>query len=123
MFRPLQNEYQLLEKLSQFGFEFIFPEDLTLTELIELLYQSRTVVVESGAAMTNLMFAPKGLVIIELNPGDGGFGFWKKFLAPYELSHHGIVGKKSRIGTKGLAVDGFKVDVQAVQKIVEVVGK
>jgi len=123
LFRPLQNEYQLLEMLNQFGFEFIFPEDLTLTELIELLYQASTVVVQSGAAMTNLMFAPKGLVIIELNSGDGGFGFWKKFLSPYGLFHHGIVGKKRRIGAKGLAVDGFKVDVRAVQKIVEAVAK
>jgi hypothetical protein len=123
LFRPLQNEDQLLEKLNQFGFEFIFPDDLTLAELIELLYQARTVVVESGAAMTNLMFAPRGLVIIELNPGDGGFGFWKKFLAPFGLLHHGIVGEKRRIGAKGLAVDGFKVDVRAVQKIVEAVPK
>jgi len=123
LFRPLQNEDQLLEKLSKLGFILIFPEDLKLIELIEILHKAEIVVVESGAAMTNLMFAPSGLNVIELNPGDGGFGFWQKFLNPYGLLHHGIVGKRSRLGNKGLAVDGFKVDVGTVLKIVESVGR
>ena len=74
---------------------------------------------ESGAAMTNLMFAPKGLKVIELNPGDGGYGFWESFLEPFELFHSGLVGQRQNIGKKGFASDGFRINVKTLLQIID----
>jgi hypothetical protein len=119
LFRPLQNEIEIEKTLVKLDFISIYPEDLGLFELIALLQNSSTVVVESGAAMTNLMFAPKGLKVIELNPGDGGYGFWESFLEPFELFHSGLVGQRQNIGKKGFASDGFRINVKTLLQIID----
>ncbi len=119
LFRPLQNEKEIAKILDKQNFVSIYPEDLGILELIELLQNAGTVVVESGAAMTNLMFAPKGLKVIELNPGDGGYGFWERFLEPFELFHSGLVGRRQNIGKKGFASDGFRINVKALLQIID----
>jgi hypothetical protein len=119
LFRPLQNEREIRKCLKARNFEFVYPEDNTLESLILMLESARTIVIESGAAITNLMFAPIGLNVVELNPGDGGYGFWEKFLKPFEVNHYGIVGNKRVIGKKGLAVDGYTVEASLLVNILE----
>jgi hypothetical protein len=116
LFRPLQNEKQIVEMLSKQGFVSIYPEKESIQKLLELLTSAEVVVVESGAAMTNLMFANKAVKVLELNPGDGGYGFWQRFLEIFEIDSIGIVGKKQFLGPKGPAVDGYRIPVAKVKR-------
>lgn len=115
LFRPLQNEKRLVKTLEKLDFKFIYPEDLTVRELAEVLNRAHLVIIESGAAMTNLMFAPDWVKVIEINPGDGGFGFWRKFLEPFKLEHGGVVGKSRIFGPKGLCSDGYSVQIKTIR--------
>jgi hypothetical protein len=115
LFRPLQNEKKIVEMLSRQGFVSIFPEKESIQRLVQLLNSAEVVVVESGAAMTNLMFANKAVKVLELNPGDGGFGFWHRFLEIFEIESTGIVGNRQILGRKGLAVDGYRIPIEKIE--------
>ncbi len=118
LFRPLQNEKTLLKTLKKFNFRCIYPEDLSVSELINLLNSANLVLIESGAAMTNLMFAPNCVKVIEINPGDGGYGFWRSFLDPFGLEHSGLVGHRRVFGSKGISSDGYAVALGELRKLI-----
>jgi hypothetical protein len=120
LFRPLQNENELIKLLKPVGVKFVYPEDLTISELVELLFRTKIIIIESGAAITNLMFAPIGLTVIELTPPSGKFGFWEKFLRPFGINYVGVVGTRKYIGRKGIASDGYSIKPRDVLEIVRV---
>ena len=116
LFRPLQNEEKIVRMLSKQGFVSIYPEKESFQPLIEILNSAEMVVVESGAAMTNLMFANKNLKVIELNPGRGsGFGFWGRFLDIFAIRSAGVEGKRQMLGFKGLAIDGYRIPIRELK--------
>jgi capsular polysaccharide biosynthesis protein len=119
LFRPLQNEKKLIELLQPLGVKFIFPEDCTLIDLIELLFHTKLIIIESGAAITNLMFAPEGITVIELTPPAGEFGFWESFLTPFGVKYFGVVGKKKRVGRKGIASDGYSINANEIVNLIK----
>lgn len=118
LFRPLQNEKKLLEFLKEFEFTHVYPEDISISELLVLLNGANLLLIESGAAMTNLMFAPNWVKVIEINPGDGGYGFWRKFLNPFGLEHSGLVGRRRAFGAKGVSSDGYVVALGELRKLI-----
>jgi hypothetical protein len=118
LFRPLQNEKKVVRLLSKYGFISVYPENESIYGLIRRLNSAEIVVVESGAAMTNLMFAKKDLKVLELNPGDGGFGFWGRFLDIFAIKSAGIVGKRQVIGARGVAIDGYRIPLKKIEKVI-----
>lgn len=64
--RRIINEDSIFELLEPLGFKKIFMEDLSVIEQAELMHESEIIVGTHGAALTNIVFARKGTVIIEL---------------------------------------------------------
>jgi hypothetical protein len=64
--RQLVNEAQLEAALVQRGFVSIQPPNLSVAEQARLLGSARCVVAPHGGALTNLVFAPAGAVLLEL---------------------------------------------------------
>lgn len=64
--RAIANEVELENALSAHGFEIIYSEKLTFAEQIELFSQAHTIVALHGAGLSNIIWAPKGLKIMEL---------------------------------------------------------
>jgi hypothetical protein len=116
LFRPLQNEKRIVRLLSRHGFISVYPEKVCINNLIQLLASAEFVVVESGAAITNLMFAGEDVKVLELHPGTAGIDFWGRFLDIFGIQNMTIVGKKQIIGFKGLAIDGYRVKVKEIEK-------
>jgi hypothetical protein len=114
LFRPLQNEKRIVKMLSKYGFISIYPENENIQRLVQILNSAEVVVVESGAAMTNLMFANKTVKVLELHPSDGEFGFWQRFLDIFEIKGVGIVGNRQLFGRKGLAIDGYRIPMKKI---------
>jgi hypothetical protein len=64
--RRLVNEPELEAALGRMGFISVESESLTVAEQAKLLSSARSVVAPHGAALTNLVFAPPGALLMEL---------------------------------------------------------
>jgi capsular polysaccharide biosynthesis protein len=68
--RRLTNEDDCWAVLSRFGFERVFMEELTFREQVDLMQEAAVFVAVHGAGMVNIMFAPKGLHVVEIFDPD-----------------------------------------------------
>jgi hypothetical protein len=68
--RRVVNEEELLPVLERAGFERIELERLAFREQVELLSQAGAVAGPHGAGMTDLLFAPRGIRVLELFPPE-----------------------------------------------------
>lgn len=76
-FRALLNEAEILEICKGYGFEAVRPERLSIDEQVCLFSSAECIMGVSGAALTNILFAPQGCKILSLNPNHGPeFFFW-----------------------------------------------
>jgi hypothetical protein len=64
--RQLVNEAELLAGLEARGFVALQPEQLSVAEQARRMSSARCVVAPHGAALTNLVFAPPGALLLEL---------------------------------------------------------
>jgi hypothetical protein len=111
LYRPLQNESQVARTLHEDGFVSIYPEDLLLDDFIIIIQSAEYVVAESGAAITNLMFAQQGTKFLEILPAIAIIDFWKNYVEIFAVNYSVIQGKTDRIGPKGYAYDGYKISI------------
>jgi capsular polysaccharide biosynthesis protein len=73
--RRLVNEGELQAALQERGFVSVEPQHLTVAEQAKLLGRARCVVAPHGAALTNIIFAPSGALVLELfHPGHKNRG-------------------------------------------------
>ncbi|VVM06957.1 hypothetical protein MAMC_01374 [Methylacidimicrobium cyclopophantes] len=63
--RKLANEKEVLRVLERYGVEEVVPERLSLSEQAALFAESKWVIGLYGAALCNVVFAPKGSVVLE----------------------------------------------------------
>ncbi|GAB3927698.1 glycosyltransferase family 61 protein [Mucilaginibacter myungsuensis] len=68
--RKLINEENIIGLLQQHGFDVIDPDDLSITEQINLMQHASVIVSVHGAALSNLLFANKGISVIEFFSTD-----------------------------------------------------
>jgi len=60
----ISNQEEIQSVFSNYGFEIIYPEELSLEQSIELFSQAKIIAGATGAAMTNIIFAPKNTVVL-----------------------------------------------------------
>jgi capsular polysaccharide biosynthesis protein len=76
-YRRIVNEPEIERVLSDFGFETCLLEDLELREQVELMTQAEAIVSASGAALTNMIFAPPGAkILVMVEPVQVSPFFW-----------------------------------------------
>lgn len=117
LYRPLQNENQVAKILHENGFVSIYPEAYRLDDFIRVIRSAEYVVAESGAAITNLMFAKAGVKFLEILPAIAIIDFWKDFVSLFGIEYSVIQGKANRIGQKGYAYDGYRVSTRKLKDL------
>jgi Glycosyltransferase 61 len=76
-YRRIVNEPEVERVLHDFGFETYLFEDLSFPEQVTLMSQAEAVASSSGAALTNLLFAPPGTkVLVMVEPVQISWFFW-----------------------------------------------
>jgi hypothetical protein len=110
--RPLQNSKAIEDFLVGLGFLSVYPENLTFLEQAELFSGANVLVLESGAAFTNVMFCKNGAHIIELHPGIGDEFFWQGYADQFDLNHHRLKGGRKFFGVGGFRIDGFSIRIE-----------
>ena len=114
--RPLQNRTEVKNLLISRGFDCVYPEDLSFSQQVQLFHRAEILVIESGAAMTNVLFCNEKTQVIELNPGDGSLGFWGQYTTSFNLDHHPLEGFRAISGEQGFSMSGFRVDIRSLEK-------
>ena len=66
--RSILNKEELFPLLSVYGFERYFLEEMTIQEQIDLFYAAEIVVAIHGAGLTNIIYSPTEIIVIELFP-------------------------------------------------------
>lgn len=69
-YRRLQNEEELMPVLERAGFEKVELERLTFREQVDVFSQANAVAGPHGAGMTDLLFAPHGIRVLEIFPPE-----------------------------------------------------
>jgi capsular polysaccharide biosynthesis protein len=78
VYRHLVNESELMEILSQYGFEEVVLEGMTVSEQIRLFQASEIVVAPHGAGLSHLVFCDPGTKMVEIfNPNWLCDCYWK----------------------------------------------
>ena len=70
LYRRAVNEDEVITYLADRGFEFHTLEDYTLREQIALFAEAKVVMGPHGAGHTNMIFSPRGLVVVDILNSD-----------------------------------------------------
>lgn len=108
--RHILNEEELFGRLSRFGFEKYFPEDMPVSEQIELFYDAQIVVGTHGAALSNIIFSDK-ITVLELNPTNALTPFFYYLSKSLGHSHYFWFGNEAKFHIN------YRVNVQKVMEV------
>lgn len=122
LLRGLENQSEIDSYLKNCGFDSILPSKLSLKEQIILISESCTVVAESGAALTSLIFAQHSLNVIELQPYFPVIeNLWMDFATTLGHSYGKVQGRKTRVGR--LMIDSrSRIQISELQKLLSSAG-
>lgn len=119
--RNIINEDEVMAVLAPLGFVAYTMEELSFADEIRLFSQAEIVIAPHGAGLTNMIFAPQNLIVIDL---FGSFGTPCFFALAQALGfHYGCLGEgfdpKNKTGKyKGITVDIAKLQV-LLQKMLD----
>lgn len=74
--RRMENEPEIEELAKKFGFEIIHPQQMTFEDQARTFAEAKCIVGPSGAALTNIMFAPSTAKIGMIDRGLGGLFYY-----------------------------------------------
>ena len=91
-YRKLLNEHEIAKEIERFGFEMVFPEEMSIEEQFRLFHSAEWIVAPHGSALINLIYCALDVKILILQQGNmfntGNYlgpmqslGYQPKFLA------------------------------------------
>jgi len=119
--RKLVNEDALVEALRRYGFEPVFPEELSFAEQVRLFDGAAIVVATHGSALTNLVFCRPGASVIEIfSPNYMNTLYWA-LANQLDLNYHYVRGEGKRLTSKrGRRVhEDITVDPAKVTRLID----
>lgn len=115
--KRIDNENQVIQILKKYGFEIIYPEKLAFEEQIKIFSEAEYIMGATGAAFTNIIYAPKNAKVVSIIP--------KEFNGCLYPTICGILGIKTifldaKVVIKGptRAVDIFNLDISYLEDFI-----
>lgn len=71
--KRLVNEDKIAQLFSEYGFDIIYPEEISLEEQIKIYMHTKYFACTTGAALTNIIYAPSSAHVICIIPREYGF--------------------------------------------------
>jgi len=113
--RKVLNETDLIKFLQKYNYDIIDCATLSIEDQIKQFSEAKNIIIPSGAAMTNLLFVPDGINIVEIRSNlDGNFSRKINLNNRFNLY---LFEKTIKVGQK-LRKDIF-VDIPAIKQLVE----
>ncbi len=112
--RKTHNEIDVELLMIRHGFEVVYTEKLSLKEQIKLMSETKILVSLHGAALTNMLFLPKGSKIIELrNQGDAETQCYYNLANALKLPYYYTLNQGD---SKDTIMCDFTVDLKALEE-------
>jgi len=113
--RKLVNEDDCWAVLSRYGFERVFMENLRFQEQFDLMQEASVFFGLHGAGMVNIMFAPKGLHVVEVF--DPGFANPQYYALAGAIGHPYWLIRGECAGEPNPGYNNLEVDIAEVERI------
>ena len=104
----IANEKEVVELFSQYGFEIIYPEELTFYEQVQLFSSAKYVAGSTGAAFTNIIYCPHKITFICIMPKEYNFYMYSTIGRIVQLN---IVFLDARVIKKGMKISGNRYEL------------
>lgn len=117
-FRNLLNRRDIEQYLNRQGFVTVFPETLDMAKQANIFNQAKIIIVESGAAMTNLLYCSEGCIVVEIQPFIAEALFWRTFTVDMPIDHRVLRGNRKYFSRNGISRDSYTVDIEELQQLV-----
>lgn len=123
--RKVVNEAEVARLLKRYGFRIVELENMPLADQIHLFQSARTIVAPHGAGLTNLVFSPPGVKLIELfSPNYVKTYYW--LLGSYiDADYYCLIGEPSGEPNPNSASDrrdNIVVPVGRLKKLLNIAG-
>ncbi len=118
--RNLENSNEIKKFLKKEGFRIINPLKKNIIELMQICFDSRKIVMQSGSAMTNLYFSQaKKVKLLNLFNATGSSDQWVEYLSEVKNINYKILrGKNTKTKKSHNLLDNsnFIIDLNAFKK-------
>ena len=105
--RFIENELEIVELLSSYGFKKVVMENYSYQEQIAICHNARYVIGPHGAGLTNILFMKKNSTILELSAKNDN-DFFNGFYILANMLGHNYLYQKCAFGNNSIACDSHK---------------
>jgi capsular polysaccharide biosynthesis protein len=121
--RSLSNEAQVLAMLEQRGFQSYPLGSMSLADQAALFSQAEIALGPHGAGFTNMVFAPPGAKILELNSNDDLPPYFRGIAQAIGLNHFSLTGQLTRSAKpRTRSWWHFEIDVRKLARLLDDLG-
>ncbi|MCB2296785.1 glycosyltransferase family 61 protein [Clostridium tagluense] len=108
--KRLINNTKVAELFAEYGFEIIFPENLSFQEQVKIFSQAKYIAGSTGAALTNILYCPSNATIITIIPKEYKFHLYSTISKIIKLQSIYLDAKIVKKG-KNISGDQFELDL------------
>jgi capsular polysaccharide biosynthesis protein len=105
--RFIENESEVTELLTRYGFKKIVMENYSYQEQIDICHNARYIIGPHGAGLTNILFMKKNSTILELSAKNDN-DFFNGFYILANMLGHNYLYQKCAFGNNSIACDSHK---------------
>ena len=115
--RKIANEDSLIPMLKQYGFQIIYPEDISFIEQLSLYRNAEIIGGLHGGALTNILFMNEGTKLIEIRRcGDNMNNCYFSLASELKIDYYYL---ESESIDEDFYISDVKVEVQKLEKIIK----
>ena len=115
--RKIANEESLIPVLKQYGFQIIYPEDISFIEQLSLYRNAEIIGGLHGGALTNILFMNEGTKLIEIRRyGDNMNNCYFSLASELKIDYYYL---ESESIDEDFYISDVKVEVQKLEKIIK----
>jgi hypothetical protein len=123
--RKILNEEEIVSVLRKHGFESVQLEDLSFHQQVRLFSQAEMVAGPEGAGMSNLLFSPRGIRVLEMHPPRYVNPMFYSIASALGMEYYYLVGRtpKEARGPAGTVdMDNYHIDPEDVRRMIRRMG-
>jgi len=120
--RNIQNLADVEEILRADGFTIVDIEKLSFRQQVDLFRNADAVACVLGSGLTGLMYAPRGVKVLTMAPGEWGDLFFYSMMQERDAVFADIRGRTAAMDRDGVGTSGFTVPIEPLRAGLRAIG-